>query len=465
MKKFKELATGIAMSIVIPLGVALLLSLLFGVNVHASESRTVDFKTGFTSNYNESSVADYRYDVSVTGSGNFNARCYFYEQSVGNTNTTYQAIIYLVSNESFSYNITSLDSGNTQFFSSTEDDGTYYSVLFSGGFFCRNGETPVPYGTHYYTFSGNILSDWNNGLIDLSSDSYDFSPSYTYNADIPTPQVVLNQYGKLGFNNKTDDYYFELQGRWRTAQDIDIYTENLVWKYKFQSRIDSDLTTWVSQDDRRLATEDELYLSQLGADNFAALLSAYPSAERNIYTSNALGEVLSGFAHEKALFINYLDIAGNFLINSPEIYVRYYTVDDSGNVEYGKWCHAYVTMPTSGKMRTFADDITDGFAYVSTQSDKGLTEDELTYVEDLEDTRLETDATISNNSDGSVYVPNAEMDSTELVNNLQNMFNQAKSYFDLFGAVFSFLPEWLRNLIYSALATMVVIGVYKFIRG
>ncbi|MBQ7943482.1 MAG: hypothetical protein IJ326_05400 [Lachnospiraceae bacterium] len=175
--ELKEILVTVGISILISL---LICAFLFGnLVVHAEETRTVDFRTGFTSNYDESNVADHRYDVSVTGTGNFNVRGYFFEQSVGNTNTVYRGIIYLLSNEDFSYSITSVSSGATQKFSATEEDGVYYSELFDGTFFCRNGETITPYGTYYYTFSSNLTTDWNAGSIDLTQDNYDSSETFT----------------------------------------------------------------------------------------------------------------------------------------------------------------------------------------------------------------------------------------------------------------------------------------------
>ncbi len=457
--KHKEVIIDVLMSVFIPLFMALLLLLFTGViEVQAEEERSIDLSVSLSGISEDGTTCIMHKDITLVGNGIFEVVSYGFS-----SDTTYSIYSCIKSNEKYTLTVNG------------DEQSCYTKIL---------GESVIYYTSPIWTYislpATSISMDAPN-FVDagtyenfdaLRNDFYStaciidyVSTTCTYNSTIPTPQVVLSQLGEIGFNNKTDDYYIEMQGRWRTAEDIDIYSENLVWKYKFLSRIDSDLTTWVSQDDRRLATEADLYLTQLGADNFATLLSSHPSIERNIYTSNALGEVLSGFAHQKAQFINYLDNCAFFPINSPEIYVRYYTVDDTGNVEYGKWCHAYVTMPTNGKMSTFTEDLTDGFAYVSTQSDKGLTEDEFTYVEDLEDSRLETDASISNNADGTVYVPDANMDTSQLLDLLSSMFEQSQAFFNLFAQVFSFFPEWLTGLIFSSLGVMVVIGVWKFIRG
>ena len=193
--------------------------------------------------------------------------------------------------------------------------GIYFSHLFDisisyaeGAIFSVSGYPNVEYiyldeslsiipeiiRNEYYD---KILDEYvENGGIRWEPVDLDKDGVLDLNMEIPVIKMDPNGDGGYDFvfDNAAYDTYFELQGRWYTVDDINLFKENAVWKYSYQSLLKSDLTTWVSPDDK--ATSIGTYdLCDVGGDAFNSFLNAYPIESRS-YTggTNALGNWLNG---------------------------------------------------------------------------------------------------------------------------------------------------------------------------
>lgn len=133
------------------------------------------------------------------------------------------------------------------------------------------------------------------------------------------------------------------------------------------------------------------------------------------------------------------------------IYVRYYRYDENGSIEYSKWTHFYNNLANSeGSSGSRLDDLDN--MYSENQSDKGLTDDELSDLENTGNSRNDLDAVPKNNYDYS-SLETATMNFFDLLTNYGSMLGQFPS---MVTAVFGFLPVWLIGLIAVAIGAVIV---------
>lgn len=79
------------------------------------------------------------------------------------------------------------------------------------------------------------------------------------------------------------------------------------------------------------------------------------------------------------------------LFNGYEVYVRYFRYDENGGIQYSKWTHFYNNLADSdGSSGSRLDDLDN--MYSENQSDKGLTDDELSDLENGGNSRNDLDA-------------------------------------------------------------------------
>lgn len=279
-------------------------------------------------------------------------------------------------------------------------------------------------------------------------------------SDMERPVIVLHEaangnptesdYSYFEFNNAQSDYFFEMKGRWYTTNDFDLYRDKLVWKYKYSTLLKNNLSTWVSVSDNR-SSVGRFQFDVLGKSSWDNLLSSYPVDDRNyIGGSYNLFNKITGYS-DALETLKMLLKQPYSLFNGYEVYVRYFRYDENGGIQYSKWTHFYNNLADSdGSSGSRLDDLDN--MYSENQSDKGLTDDELSDLENGGNSRNDLDAVPKNNYDYS-SLENATMNFFDLLKNFGTMLGQFPS---MVAAVFGFLPSWLIGLIALAIGAVIV---------
>lgn len=279
-------------------------------------------------------------------------------------------------------------------------------------------------------------------------------------ADMERPVIVLHEaangnptesdYSYFEFNNACEDYFFEMKGRWYTTNDFDIYRDKLVWKYKYSTLLKNDLSTWVTVADGKNSV-GKFQFDILGKSSWENLITLYPVDDRNyIGGSYALVNKITGYS-DAVDTLKMLLKQPYSLYNGYEVYVRYYRYDENGSIEYSKWTHFYNNLANpEGSSGSRLDDLDN--MYSESQSDKGLTDDELSDLENTGNSRNDLDAVPKNNYDYS-SLETATMNFFDLLTNYGAMLGQFPS---MVTAVFGFLPAWLIGLIAVAIGAVIV---------
>lgn len=278
-------------------------------------------------------------------------------------------------------------------------------------------------------------------------------------SDMERPVIVLHEaangnpnesdYSYFEFNNAQSDYFFEMKGRWYTTNDFDLYRDKLVWKYKYSTLLKNNLSTWVSVSDKR-SSVGRFQFDVLGKSSWDNLLSSYPVDDRNyIGGSYDLFNKITGYS-DALETLKMLLKQPYSLFNGYEVYIRYFRYDENGGIQYSKWTHFYNNLADSeGSSGSRLDDLDN--MYSENQSDKGLTDDELSDLENGGNSRNDLDAVPKNNYDYS-SLENATMNFFDLLTNFGTMLGQFPS---MVAAVFSFLPYWLIGLIAVAIGAVI----------
>lgn len=279
-------------------------------------------------------------------------------------------------------------------------------------------------------------------------------------SDMERPIIVLHEaangnptesdYSYFEFNNAQSDYFFEMKGRWYTTNDFDLYRDKLVWKYKYSTLLKNNLSTWVSVSDNR-SSVGRFQFDVLGKSSWDNLLSSYPVDDRNyIGGSYNLFNKITGYS-DALETLKMLLKQPYSLFNGYEVYVRYFRYDENGGIQYSKWTHFYNNLADSdGSSGSRLDDLDN--MYSENQSDKGLTDDELSDLENGGNSRNDLDAVPKNNYDYS-SLENATMNFFDLLKNFGTMLGQFPS---MVAAVFGFLPFWVIGLIALAIGAVIV---------
>ena len=278
--------------------------------------------------------------------------------------------------------------------------------------------------------------------------------------DMERPVIVLHEaangnptesdYSYFEFNNAQSDYFFEMKGRWYTTNDFDLYRDKLVWKYKYSTLLKNNLSTWVSVSDNR-SSVGRFQFDVLGKSSWDNLLSSYPVDDRSyIGGSYNLFNKITGYS-DALETLKMLLKQPYSLFNGYEVYVRYFRYDENGGIQYSKWTHFYNNLADSdGSSGSRLDDLDN--MYSENQSDKGLTDDELSDLENGGNSRNDLDAVPKNNYDYS-SLENATMNFFDLLKNFGSMLGQFPS---MVTDVFGFLPPWLIGLIALAIGAVIV---------
>lgn len=314
------------------------------------------------------------------------------------------------------------------------------------------GQTTIPYmNVSSYEEMNEILKDMVNGENSYKEDE-NVPIESTYNENIETPVLVFTEGKKFYINNAVDEYNIEIQGRWWTVDDIEIYKDMLVWKYKYSTLIKNELTDWITPK-MDIPSRGEHDLITYAQKSFDSLLSAYPVENRNFYGgTNAVGNYFSGYSDAKSTIEMLLNTAGT-LYTSPEIYVRFYYTDDNGVIHYGRWCHWYENLAQpEGSSGSRLDDYEN--MDTEHQSDKGLTDDEMKELESSGNSRIDLDTTQSTND---TSIDSMEEGLTFFKGFLSSTLSALGEVPSFFSSVFGFLPKAVINSIGVLLIVCVIL--------
>lgn len=301
-----------------------------------------------------------------------------------------------------------------------------------------------------YIVNNDTSGQLNRPDIDIDNDGI-------LNSSFEIPNLSVDSIGyDFGFNNGSENTYFEMKGRWYSVDDIELFKENLMWKYKYSSFIKSDLTTWVSANDRLLSTE-RFNFAQLGHDAFENFIQTYPVDNRT-YTggSNVIGNWLGGY-NDALSQIKLLLNEPTSIYNGVEVYVRYFYFDSNGVPVYSKWTHYYDNLAdAAGSSGSTWDDKENMFT--ENQSQNGLTSEELGFLEESNNSRNDPDAVpkYNNNTnyfDRSEGLVNATNDFFSM---LQGLFAGMGQFPSMVSQIFGYLPSWLISLLALSLAAIVI---------
>ena len=288
------------------------------------------------------------------------------------------------------------------------------------------------------TSSSGVLPDKAHGSG--GSEPSDFQ----YDSSIPVPRLCFT--GTLNFyiENASDDYFVEIQGRHYTVDDIELFKQNLLWKYKYSTVLKNDLSVWVDVQRRKLS-RGNFDLLDLGSESFENLLLSYPIENRNYYGgSNAFGNYLSGYSDALSQLKTVLLPVPGTLLNGTEIYIRFYTIDDQNTCHYGKWCHWYDNMgDPDGSSASQWDDKENMFT--ENQSESGLTDSAKDQIEESGYSKSDSDVSSSYNNTSSW--DSKASDSVFAV--ISSIVSNLGAFPNLIAKVCSFLPDW----------TLILIGV------
>lgn len=323
------------------------------------------------------------------------------------------------------------------------------------------------FGLYNYGNSVYVSFDESGNITDIEKPSVDISGDGVLDEAIPIPEIVMHDIKEgeidvntpaytFSFNNASEKYNIELQGRWYSVDDITLYKENLMWKYKYDTLLKSALTTWVSYDDR-LSSVGLYCLDDLGKANFETLLQTYPIENRTyLGGKNSVNDYLFGYNDALTMLKTmHLPYVGG-LFNGCEIYVRYWYEDAEG-IHYSKWTHWFDEMAKpSGSSGSQWDDKDNMFS--NSQSSSGLT--------DTDKESLETSGNSKNDLDAEKEIHYDYESAEELAEAMGDAFGimgdmvgKLGDVPKLFSSVFSFMPAWVVTLLGLSIVVCIILRI------
>lgn len=412
----------------------------------------------------------YNSTVTVKGNGNFVVKTFTYDDE---HLKDFGGAFYICSDKEFMHTLTSNGTSYGGYSNALLKDGVYH-VYYTFASASKNDFTYNYTGyvnnTHFESREAyyKALEEY-TANVDVSKDNYKeiaFDESTAiYDETIPAPKMKVDNKLNYQFLNDDAGYMYQVKGRWRSIDDVTINAGAITDKMHYKSTVQCDLLQWVAPVDEVSTIETSSFAS-IGKDYFYNFLTMYPIENRNIHLSNTITNYDNWYEvpKYKTYYQNFKDCLSSF--NSVEVYVRYFKKNDNGTFSYGKWTHYYNNITPSGSSD---GGFRDGLGELSTehfQSQNGLTNEELNDVENLEDSRSDTDVNNSiNSSNGGVSYDDVknELDFSKVTKVVISLYEQAKVLFSMFTTVFSFLPTWAIELIAVSVVIVCFIGIWKVI--
>lgn len=295
-------------------------------------------------------------------------------------------------------------------------------------------------------------------------------PEEKYNDKIDIPRLVFEK-GGLTFtiSNATNEYFVEMQGRNYSVDDVELYKEDAMWKYKYSTVLYNDLTDWITVSDK-VKSSGKFNLLELGKTSVANLNTKYPVDKRSYSGGkNALGNWLFGYDSALAQFKTLATTQGSAYLGT-EIYIRFYYIDDNGDIQYGKWTHWYDNLASArGSTGSKLDDknnIENG-----NHSDVGLTDDDKDKLEGGGNSRQDPDTKPITIEPGSGSETGLFKDFsvtnilTYFVSLIKTLLSATDTIAPFFNSIFGFLPSELRNVVYVTISAGCFCALIRFIFG
>lgn len=445
-----------------------MMQLFIPITVHAEEiERNITIPCSVTLTSNDKVIYSVNEERTFYGLGKYVLKGYLYKYD----RTKGQGVnlrVVLYSDKPFYY----YDSYNNKI-QSLYYKNVYYSEL-PGGITSSDYDVDVSYSY------ANILQTTevpptpqqviDSGNLDLSKDDYEektFDEVATYDKNIPTPKFKVEKNLRFEFLNNESDYYYEIKGRWYTTDDFYLHLGgfmNAIWLYDYDTIYKNELTDWITYKDKRNSAITG-YLKDIGEKSFNDLITKYPIGTRQITgEKNKDGSYKAGFDHASSNLVMWLKDATS-IYNGIEVYIRYYKVDESGNYTYGKWAHYY-----NGLAKQSGAEVNDNVLndVEHNYSDKGLTNDELSDLENSGQSKGDTDIITDYGDNGGGILTEIdkldEIDFSNVVKVILSLFQQTKSIFNMFTTVISFMPNWVTELIGVSVVIICLIGIWKALR-
>lgn len=283
---------------------------------------------------------------------------------------------------------------------------------------------------------------------DMNLPDVDLEVEGIYLDDIPAPKLYFpSKDGMFFVSNAVDGWNIEIQGRWWTVDDIELYKQGVKWYYKYYTEYKSNLSAWVSYADN-LSSTGSHNLVLLGKESADDLLEMYPISERTIYGgTNILGNYFSGYDTAVAAVKVWIGTPYSPYF-CPEMYVRFYYEED-GVVYYGRWSHWYQNLASQGITSDTVDSKVN-------QSEEGLTPSQKDALENSGHSNwLDTDATI----DGS-YAGGNLNSGTDFSNAMDSFLNILDGMYQSVGRVIPMLTDffgWLPWWVVSSIGAFIVV--------
>lgn len=295
-------------------------------------------------------------------------------------------------------------------------------------------------------------------------------PEEKYNDKIDIPRLVFEK-GGLTFtiSNATNEYFVEMQGRNYSVDDVELYKEDAMWKYKYSTVLYNDLTDWITISDK-VKSSGKFNLFELGKTSVANLNTKYPVDKRSYSGGkNALGNWLFGYDSALTQFKTLATTQGSAYLGT-EIYIRFYYIDDNGDTQYGKWTHWYDNLASArGSTGSKLDDknnIENG-----NHSDVGLTDGEKDNLEGGGNSRQDPDTKPITIEPGSGPETGLFKDFsvtnilTYFVSLIKTLLSATDTIAPFFNNIFGFLPIELRNVVYVTISAGCFCALIRFIFG
>ncbi len=298
-----------------------------------------------------------------------------------------------------------------------------------------------------YYENGDDSGMVNRPDIDLESEGV-----YSSTLEIPRLNMDANSYN-FTLDNATENLYMEMRGRWYTVDDIELFKEDAMWKYRYNTIHKSDLTTWISANEKRVST-GTFNMREIGLDAFDQFLAQHPVDGRTFSGgSNSIGNYLFGY-NDALETIKLLLSTPESIYNGVEVYVRYFYYDENGIAVYSRWTHFYDNLATqSGSSGSRVDDMIN--MYTESQSQVGLTDTELNEMESSGTSREDADVVSTYRGETTQLFDN--MDMSNFSETLRFMVESIQDFPVLVAKLFGWMPPWAIAMIGIAIGATVLL--------
>ena len=374
----------------------------------------------------------WEYKFTIKGSGKF-VMIGYYNSAESHASAKFQS--YILSDKNFSgeYDLTLTNNGFTSLDTYALNVGNYQGVYYSalGGLWSSYENSEIYTSgfvnerqTDYKKFEDALKADIDNGNIDLSKDDY-ISPD-----DIHSDSYEYDK--SLGYLQGVKYYEVKSLGNERDAIISWNASNPELNDCQIEIRANNFYTEWWNKKTSEICT-----YTKYGSGVF------YKDGK---YTFKTLDPCRSWLSQRNFDAFS----ASTQSYGTTEYYVRLLRYDkNSGKVKCGGWVKIDINRGTSSQLPDSTSD-TGGF-----DDDTG----------DWKDDDDSDDSYHDHVGDDGEILPIPDMDFDGILDAIYSLFDLIGSFPSLLGQVFSFLPSWLISSVSVSIALILIIAIYKMIRG